>query len=202
MKLEEYPKEVVLKDKETMVVLRPMVADDKDKLLTFFRKLPEIDRLYLRSDVTKEEVVDKWVKNLNYEKVLPILALVGKEVVADATLHRSEYSWTKHVGEIRIVVAPTMRKKGLGAILAKELFHQAMLSGVEKIIVEMAEEDEPAKKVFEKMGFKKEAILKNHIIDVKGKKHNLLIMSNNVEDLLEKLEYLGEEISPSRSMEG
>lgn len=202
MKLEEYPKEVLLKDKRTRVLLRPMVREDRDKLLAFFRSLPESDRLYLRSDVTKEEVVDKWVRNLNYERVLPILAIFEGNIVADATLHRSDYSWTKHVGEIRIVVAPSMRKKGLGSILARELFHQAMLSGIEKIIVEMAEEDEPARRVFEKIGFKQEAVLKDHIIDAKGKKHNLVIMSNNVEALLKKLEYLSEEIAPTRPMEG
>ncbi len=190
--LKEFPKELTLKDGRP-VVLRPMEANDREVLLQFFRELPEGDRRYLRDDVAKEETIDKWISNLNYRKVLPLLALYENKVVADGTLHRSEYAWDSHVGEIRIVVHPSFRRSGLGSAIARELFQIALKEGLDKIIARMMADDEGAVKVFEKLGFKKEAVLKEHVKDRRGVKHDLLIMSNNVSKLLERLKHLEED---------
>ena len=50
MILDEYPKEITLKDKSTLTV-RPMVAEDEGALLAFFQGLSESERLYLRDNV-------------------------------------------------------------------------------------------------------------------------------------------------------
>jgi RimJ/RimL family protein N-acetyltransferase len=199
--LKDYPKEFTLKDKKTKVVVRPMEASDRNGLLKFFRSLSEKDRLYLRHDVTLEETIDKWVKNINYERVFPLLALHEKAIVADATLHRNEYSWTRHVGEIRIVVGEAYRRKGLGFLLLKEIFYVALRMGLHKLVAETAEDDLSAVRMLEKMGFQKEAVLKNHIMDPRSVKHNLLIMSNDVETLLRHMADLEKELFPSRTME-
>lgn len=200
--LKDYPKEVALKEKRTKVLIRPIEASDRNSLLKFFRSLPEKDRLYLRDDVTKEETIDKWVKHINYERVFPLLAFHEKSIVADATLHRNEYSWTRHVGEIRIVVAEGFRRKGLGFILLRELFYVAVKMGLHKMVAEAVEDDLSAVRMLEKLGFQKEAVLKNHVMDPRAIKHNLLIMSNDVESLLRHLADLEKELFPSRTMEG
>lgn len=187
--LKDFPKKFSLKTGEEIIV-RPMEKGDKKSLLGFFRNLPGDDRLYLRDDVAKEETVDKWVKNLNYKKVLPLLAIFKDKVIADGTLHTSEYSWESHVGEIRLVVHPSFRNKGVGKILARELYIYAMKKGVEKIIARMMENQEKAIYIFRMLGFEKEAVLKDHAKDAKGKTHNMVIMSNNVRKLFEKLESL------------
>ncbi len=200
--LRDYPKEFTLKDKKTKVVLRPMEASDRNALLKFFLTLSEKDLLYLRDDVTKEETIDKWIKNINYERVFPLLAIHEKSIVADGTLHRNEFSWTRHVGEIRIVVAEKFRRKGLGFIILKELFYIALRMGLHKIIAEVVEDDLSGVRMFEKLGFQKEALLKNHVMDHRAVKHNLLIMSNDVEALLRHMADLEKELFPSRPMEG
>jgi RimJ/RimL family protein N-acetyltransferase len=200
--LRDYPKEFTLKDKKTRVLIRPMEASDRNALVKFFRSLSEKDRLYLRDDVSNEEIIDKWVKNINYERVFPLLAIHEKTIVADATLHRNEYSWTRHVGEIRIVVAEGFRRKGLGFILLREIFYVALRMGLHKMVAEAAEDDLSAVRMFEKLGFQKEAVLKNHIMDPRAVKHNLLIMSNDVETILRYMADLEKELFPSRIMEG
>src|SRR5574341_222534 len=112
MKLEGYPKTVHLKD-GSEIILRPMVKKDKERLHNFFSSLPEDDRMYLRDDVSKKETIEKWVRNLDYARVLPILAEAYGAIVGDATLHRQPYGWMRHVGAIRIVVDRKFRKKGL-----------------------------------------------------------------------------------------
>ncbi len=189
MNLSDYPKKKTLKDK-TEVILRPLKKEDKDELLKFFRSLPTRERLFLKHDVIKEEVIQKWVDNIDYLKVLPILAIVNDKIVGDATLHRTSYGWSKHVGEIAIVVANEFRKKGLGTLLVKELVNYAISTGLDKIFAQMTEKQIPAIKALNKIGFIKEATLKKHVVDISGKKHNLIIMSNDVSHLWRKMDDL------------
>jgi GNAT superfamily N-acetyltransferase len=64
--------------------------------------------------VSKREVIEAWARELDYEKVLPLLAVVGDNIVGDATLHRRKAGWTSHVGKVRIVIDKDYRGKGLG----------------------------------------------------------------------------------------
>lgn len=189
MDLSDYPKKEILKDK-TEVILRPMKKEDKDELLKFFQSLPKEERLFLKDDVTKEEVIQKWIDNIDYSKVLPILAIVKDKIVGDATLHRTTFGWSRHVGEIRMVVAKEFQKKGLGTVLAKELVNYATNIGLDKITAHITEKQISAIKAFKKIGFIEEAILKKHVVDISGKKHNLIIMSNDVSHLWRKMEDL------------
>lgn len=187
--MEEYPKVVTLKG-GIRVTLRPMVAEDRDALLAFFCKLPEEDRLFLKDDVTNPEVIDGWVRNLDYESVWPLLALVGDEIIGDATLHMQKHGWSRHVGEIRCVVAKAYQGKGIGTILAHEIFHHALQLGLSRIQALMPEDQVGAQRVFEKLGFQKEAVLRDHVTDTKGRLRNLVIMSNNTNALWRQLEQL------------
>jgi len=47
-----------------------------------------------------------------------------------------------------------------------------------------------AQMAFERIGFKKEAELKNFVTDINGKSHNLVIMINDVSELWKKMEDL------------
>lgn len=122
--MQRYPKQFKLKDK-IVVTLRPMVRQDETKLLKFFRCLPDEDRLFLKEDVTKPEVIHRWVEELDYDRVLPILAEIGDEIVGDATLHTYQHGWLRHVGEIRCVVAREYQRKGIGVLLIRELLDHA-----------------------------------------------------------------------------
>ena len=200
MILDEYPKEVTLKDGST-IVLRPMVGADESALLEFFSGLTEADRLYLRHDVTNPEVIKSWAMNVDYEKVLPILALADGKVVGDATLHRNPFSWMRHVGSIRIVVGKEYRKKGLARTLAAEIFQLALTAKLEKLVAEMLTDQKDAQRVFSRLGFVEEATLKDHVLDSAGKKHDMLIMTNDVNTLWQKWVEFSESVSGSWHME-
>jgi RimJ/RimL family protein N-acetyltransferase len=197
----EYPKEVKVKDGST-VVLRPFERKDKDALFAFFAGLAESDRLFLKDNVTDPAVVERWATELNYDKVFPILAWKGNDVVADATLHKNLGGWMKHVGTIRIVVAKEFHRQGLGSILANELFLHALKSGLEKIVAEMMETQQGAKKVFEKLGFKQEAVFRGHVRDQIGVRHDLLVLTKDLEEFWASIQIHEYFSYPSREMEG
>jgi len=197
----EYPKEVQIKDGST-VELRPFEKKDTDALFAFFAKLPESDRLFLKENVTDPAVIERWAIELNYERVFPILAWKGSEIVADATLHKNLGGWMKHVGTIRIVTAKEYQRKGLGSVLANELFLHALKSGLEKIVAEMMETQQGAKKVFEKLGFTQEAVLRGHVRDQIGVRHDLLVLTKDLEEFwanIQNHEYFS---YPAREMDG
>ncbi|MDF1536580.1 MAG: GNAT family N-acetyltransferase [bacterium] len=176
MLLENYPSKVDLKD-GTQLTLRAMTKQDDRALMDFFESLTEEDRLYLRNNVSSYRVVREWFENLNYNRVFPLLALVDGRIVANATLHRKPFGWMRHVGEIRIVVSPEFRKKGLARIMAAEIIANAREAGLEKLTAEMAVSQKDAFEAFHKLGFKDEAKLKGYIRDGKNRGHDLLIMT-------------------------
>jgi RimJ/RimL family protein N-acetyltransferase len=199
--ISEYPKEVTLRDKTT-IVLKPFERKDKDALLAFFQRMPEADRLFLKDDVTDPAVVERWAADLNYDKVFPLLAWRGNDVVADATLHKNLGGWMKHVGTIRMVVAREFQKHGVGSILANELFLHALKSGLEKIVAEMMETQEGARKVFEKLGFRQEAVLHGHVRDQIGIRHDLLVLTKDLEEFWANIQTHEYFSYPSRDREG
>ena len=134
--LQGYPKQVALKNGQ-QVALRPMVREDEKALLQFFQELPLEDRQFLKDDVTDPKVIEAWSKNLDYERIVPILAIFENRVIGDATLHRDKFGWSKHVAEIRIVTDPKLRRKGLGLHLAGEIFSLAQKLNIRKVTAQM-----------------------------------------------------------------
>ena len=200
MIFDEYPKEVTLRD-GSKVTLRPLVKEDEKELVKFFKGLSKEERLYLRDDVADPEVIQKWMENIDYEKVLPILALDGNTIVADATLHRDPYGWMRHVGQIRMSVAGSHRGRGLARIIAAEVFHQAVGFGLDKLVAEMLSIQKNAQRVFTRLGFVEEAVLKDQAVDTTGQKHDLIIMSNDVTTLWQKWTEFAESVSGTWHME-
>ncbi len=177
-----------LKDGST-VAIRAMTRNDVNAIYEFFQHIPEEDRLFLKHDVADKKVVEEWAKSLDYNIVLPLLAFdANNKIVGDASLHMNDYGWSRHIGEIRIVVARAWRNKGIGLALSKEIFMAALERKLSKIIAQMASDQLGAFKVFEKLGFGKEAELENQIMDLKGHTHNLVIMSNDVKEAVKTME--------------
>lgn len=180
--MEKYPKEIKLKNGQK-AMLRLFKEEDMDWLISFFQTLPEEDRLYLRSDVIKKENIIKRFGNLNYDYMFPLIAYIGNKIVAQGNLSRAEYGWTKNLGEIRIVVARDYQSMGLCTILTRELFLQALTTDLYKIQADLMENQVSAIAAFERMGFKKEAVLRKHVTDIEGNRHNLVIMSLDIQEL-------------------
>jgi RimJ/RimL family protein N-acetyltransferase len=196
MSLEGFPESVTLRD-GTQILVRPMQPDDGPALLAFFRSLPEEDRLFLREDVTKEEVVDRFVRHLDYDAVLPLIAEHQGRIIGDGTLHRNRYGWASHVGEIRVVVDPGFHRRGLGGAIARLLVKHATAVGLDKLVAEVVENQVGAKRAFGKLGFYPEAILKGHIKDIHGTKRDLVILANDVSHIWETMEAMISDYSPA-----
>ena len=74
MILYEYPKKATLRD-GTELTLRPLRKEDQQALHEYFLKIPPEDRMGLKDDVTDPKVIQNWIYDLDYDVVLPMLAL-------------------------------------------------------------------------------------------------------------------------------
>jgi L-amino acid N-acyltransferase YncA len=173
-KVTGFPKTWVLED-GTKVSVRPMEKQDRDKLVLFFKRIPEAELRFLKDDVTDTRVIDQWAKGLSYERVLPLVAEVNGRVIADASLHRRKEGWRRHLGGLRVVVDPAYRHKGLASRLIDELTEIARREGLDRLYAEIPADDQAAIDLFQNRGFKHVARFERNIIDRVGKYHDLAV---------------------------
>lgn len=162
------------------ITIREMRPADKAGVLAFARSLPEHDLLFLRRDITQEPAVDAWLQEIAEGVISTVLAFNGSTVVGYGTIHRETLRWKAHVAELRVMVAESMRGKGLGRILTQESFAIALGLGIEKMIAQMTLDQKGAIATFEGLGFRPEALLRDHVRDRDGNKHDLLVLSHEV----------------------
>ena len=174
-----YPRTVTLAD--AAYELRFMRPGDEAAVLAFARELPAHDLLFLPRDITHPKVLTAWMHEIERGALTTLLAFRGAEVAGCATVARDPLSWSPHVAELRVVVAVGARGKGLGRVLSTEAGELAVASGVEKLTVQMTPDQIGAVTVFETMGYKAEALLRDHVKDAGGVKHDLVILSLDVE---------------------
>lgn len=174
--LVDYPKEVTLRDGDK-VTLKPMTPGDSLPLERFFSRISAEDRYYLKEDVASPQVVQRWAAELDYNRTLPLLAWVDDRVVADATLHRQRAGARQHVGEVRVLVDPEYRSRGLGTTMLHELATIANDSGLERLTFELvSEKEEAAIKSALFLGFVQVGILRSNAKDPDGHPRDLIIM--------------------------
>lgn len=180
-------KKVHLKD-GTPVVIRTMISADLDRSCAFFGALSEKERSYLRRDVTCREVVAKRIEAMKSGRVKRLVALVEDRIVADAALEMASHGWEEHVAEVRLIVAREYRRKGLGALMARELYALAAEVKIEEIVVKMMRPQRAARSIFRKLGFHEETLLPDYVKDARGKKQDLILMRCDLEALWRELE--------------
>ncbi len=177
--LDEYPKDIALKD-GTPVTLRPLEANDVHLLLAFFQRIPADDRWYLHHDVTDATVIRAWTAEINYDRVIAIVALCNGQIIGDATLHRHRHGSSAHVGEIRLVIDPAMRAQRLGTWMTLDLIQLATGLGLEKLVAAIASSETAAIRALRHFDFVREAVIPELHKDSAGNPYDLVIMLKNL----------------------
>lgn len=160
--------------------IRRFAPSDRDAMLAFANTLPEHDLLFLGRDLKHPRVVDAWQAAIEEGWIDSLVAEDGGAFVGTAALVRDPLGWSAHVGEIRLLVAPGKRGAGLGRDLLEAIYAVAMERGVEKLTAQMTPDQIGSVMLFESLGFRAEALLKDHVRDRDGKPHDLAILAHDV----------------------
>jgi len=160
----------------TLVTLRPMVGSDEEALYRFFQKLPDELLLFIRHNVKNRSIIHEWALRMNYERVLPLLAIVDGEIVGDATLHRVPHGWKRHIGRVRVVVSTEFQGRGLATFMLNELVKLSHELGLEKLWAEIPLDSVAAIRACRNAGFTCKAVIEGMVKDTQDQNIDVLIM--------------------------
>ena len=184
-----YPRHV--KTDAGEIEFRLMSRPDEAAVLAFAQKLPTHDLLFLPRNISQPKVLSAWINEIERGDIVSLLAVREGVVVGCGTLVRDSHSWSPHVGEIRTVVSLDVRGQGVGRALSQETFALALGSGLEKLTVQMTVDQQAAIALFEGLGFKAEALLRDHVRDAAGQKHDIVVLGHNVAQVRAQMEAYG-----------
>src|SRR5947207_7953763 len=170
---------------------RMMARADEAAVLAVAQKLPTHDLLFLPRNISQPKVLSAWVNEIERGAIVSLLAVKNGTVVGCGTLVRDPQSWSPHVGEIRMVVSLDVRGQGVGRALSQETFALALGAGLEKLSVQMTVDQQAAIALFESLGFKAEALLRDHVRDVDGRTHDIVVLGHNIAQVQAQLEAYG-----------
>jgi RimJ/RimL family protein N-acetyltransferase len=173
------------------IEFRLMARADEAAVLAFAKGLPTHDLLFLPRNISEPKVLSAWINEIERGAITSLLAIKDGKVVGCGTLVRDRHSWSAHVGEIRMVVSLDVRGQGVGRALSQETFAFALGMGLEKLSAQMTVDQGAAIALFESLGFKAEALLRDHVRDVDGKTHDIVVLGHNIAQFQAQLEAFG-----------
>ena len=168
-------------------MIRTPTADDLDALLGFFGRVPESERTFFKEPVLDRGTVESW---LTSDRGRRGIALADGSVAGYAAVVRLT-GWSDHVGEVRLVVDPEHRGRGLGRALARWALLQAVECGLTKLTVEVVADQTGAVAMFTGLGFRAEGMLEDHVRDRDGALRDLVLLAHPVEDHWSAMETAG-----------
>ena len=143
------------------VLLRPLTPDDRQNLIDLYAHLNADELRFLRHDVSNPEVVSAWVDDLDYDRVLPVLALIGEQIVGNATLHFHQGP-ARHRAEVRIFLSKEVRRRGLGTRTLQALIDLAKRRNLYLLEAEIPVDQTNVIKAFKNMGFEQKCNLDDY----------------------------------------
>ncbi|MGH9323784.1 MAG: GNAT family N-acetyltransferase [Vicinamibacteria bacterium] len=149
-----YPEQAVLRDGRSILV-RPFRQEDAEELHRFFMRLPVDVRRFAWDKIEQRSLIESWAENIDYDKVLPLVAMNGSRIVADASLHRREHGPLRLVARIKWLIDPEFRGVGLGAMLVNLLMDAARDRGMRHLTCMLITDlEQDAVDVLTPLGFK------------------------------------------------
>ena len=167
-----YPQEAILRDGRR-VLIRPFKETDADELYAFFQRLDPQDRRFAWNRIDDRHLIDHWANNIDFAKAFPLLAVDGKSIVADATLHRIDGGPLRRVGRVKWLIDPKFRRVGLGTLLMNHFIDVARENGLRHLSCMLISDIEAdAVRVLEHLGFKAN-VLPGYGTDPDGFQHDM-----------------------------
>jgi ribosomal protein S18 acetylase RimI-like enzyme len=157
-----------------------------EALGALFARLPESDVTFIKEDVSPAAVAG-WLDahGWRWVDVEPDGSVVGLAALLPLT------GWSDHVAELRLVVDPTTRGRGIGRSLAQHAVAHALRSGLLKVVVEVPAAQERITEMFLDLGFTGEALLRDHFRDRTGELQDLIMLAHLADQTFEAMSAVG-----------
>ena len=161
-----------LKDNRS-VLIRPLSADDKQRLLSFVNALSE-EAILWGNPSYDEAKIDRWMSGAG--KGLSLVAIDGDRIVGIAGIHVPSLPRVRGIGDMMIYLHQDFHGVGLGTAMTERLLALAKDKGLHRIGLEVVEDNEAAVRLYKRLGFKVEGTLRDAYYGTDKKYHNMFVM--------------------------
>jgi ribosomal protein S18 acetylase RimI-like enzyme len=168
------------------MTIQEFTPDQVAALGDLFTRLPNSDLTFVKEDVTPTAVAG-WPTAPGWRWV---------DVAPDGTVNGLAAllplaGWSDHVAELRLVVDPLTRGRGIGRGLAQHAVAHGVRAGLLKLVVEVPAAQQPVTNMFLGMGFTGEALLRDHFRDRSGQLQDLLVLALQAEQTFAAMTAVG-----------
>jgi L-amino acid N-acyltransferase YncA len=173
-----YRQVVTLRD-GARVLIRPLTAEDKQALLNLFLPVPNEEARNMRHNINDPAIVSAWAEHIDYERIFPLIAIVGDRIVGCATLHFNQGT-ARHRAEIRIFLAKDFRRRGLGSKLIHGLVEIGRRRSLYMLEVQVISSQVHTIKALQTVGFQTRCVFDDYFILQDGELCDVVYLTLNL----------------------
>jgi acetyltransferase len=145
------------------ILLRPLTPEDRQSVIDLYLPITPDDLRYMRHNVKDAQLINKWVDDLDYAKVFPLVAVFGSRIVGAATLHFNTGP-KRHVAEVRIFLSKDFRRRGVGSRLLQGLTELAKRHNLYLLEAEIVSDQNHIIRAFQMLGFETRCIFDDYFM--------------------------------------
>lgn len=152
--------------------IEPVTANHRGALVDFVSRIPPEDRGFFDRSLLSQVAVASWTQAVPERRLVAVEdgAVHGIVTVAPGS------GWTSHLGELRLVVTPSSRGRGVGRALADAALELAVNLPLRKVTVEVMATNLRTQAMFTALAFDEEARLRGQVVDGAGELQDIVVL--------------------------
>lgn len=127
-----------------------------------------------------KELVQRWVQNIG-NNLIAVLGLYEGKVIGRGILTLGEYASVKHRAEFGVVVHDDFQNIGVGSLLTEIMIELARDLDLRKVTLEVFSSNLRGIHVYEKYGYVKEGVLRDHYF-FRNRYYDVVLMGLYLDD--------------------
>jgi L-amino acid N-acyltransferase YncA len=164
--------------------IRELKPHDEPALRRFFAGIPERDRTFFKEDLEEPSVLRRW---LGQEQGVRLVAVDEAPELAAVGSVWPGIGRSRHVGDLRLIVASDRRRQGIGQLMARAALASALRCQMWKISVEVVAHHQPTIDMFLALGFVPEALLRDQLCSPDGSRQDVMLLSHLADEAADDL---------------
>ena len=165
------------------VAIRPLTAEDNEKIYEMFKAMSEEALRWGMPPYTRERI-ERWMRNI--ENLIILGAEHERRLIGYAQIGKGSQPRRIGTAGLAIYLHQDYQGAGLGTEMTGLLLEAAEEHGVHKVNLDTVADNEAAIRLFEKMGFEVEGRIRDSYRGPDGRYHDIIAMGKILDQEQEK----------------
>ena len=157
------------------MLIRDLDRRDEDALSALFGAISADDRTFFKEDLDEPEVLRRWIDD---NRGVRLVGVADNGELAAVAAVWPGIGRSRHVGDLRLIVASERRRQGLGRAMARGALLRAPRRGMWKISVKVVSQQQGTVDMFLALGFVPEALLRDQLRGPGGTTQDVIVLSH------------------------